>query len=295
MFRRRPMSVLVAIALLAILTPAPTVAEPVQDKIPVARAHRGVGLRYRRIEAPLFCRLGPGNVRQGKLNDCNLAGSMAAVAHARPDHIRQMVVPASPLGWLRVAFGGKAARQDRRRRLADNEVMVTPDVPFSHLNKPGYARDYEGRSSWPAVLEKAYAKKFGEGKGYEALNHGGPIALVFDRLVGGNSKVEEFFRDAHGDDRYQKQIFEEIAEAAEAQKPMAVLAPRAGDQYAAGRNVVPWHVYAVLGASSTQAGIQQVDLYNPHANPTKTRGRFFSMPIHEFLASFVELVIAQPE
>ena len=275
------------------LVPLPVSAQRVEPRVAVAARHRNVNINFKAMKKPLFHGVGAADIRQGELNNCTLVGSMAAVAHSRPDVIKRMIVPSERLGWLNVAFGGKAARRNLPKNdLASGTVSINNEVAFAY-GEPLYAFDASAQSSWVSMVEKAYAKLYGGAKGYEALDHGGLAETALSRLTGGNVSVIRLFPEAAKSRENQQSLWKEITHALDNRLPTTLLSPARGEQLPGGLGIFPWHTYALVGAK-THSGAAWVELYNPHCSSILDRGKFFKMPLEEFAASFEEMFVANP-
>lgn len=118
---------------------------------------------------------------QGALGDCYFIASMAAVANASPQTIKDAIKYNPQKETYTVRFyeeqwGGQA-----------KPVYIEVDayLPTSQgsRNDPAYAGDAGGKL-WPAIMEKAYAKWKG---GYEAMGNGGYGAQAMAELTGARS------------------------------------------------------------------------------------------------------------
>lgn len=279
---------------LFLVLPVVASAEPVESRVALTRRHKQATVRYRPLTLPLLDRVRVDGVSQGNLNDCTLIASMAAIAHSRPELIKHMIRPSERLGWIDVAFGGKAARRDLKRGKASEQIVSVRNDAVYQNDQPLYAFDPEKGSSWGSLIEKAYAKYWGGAKGYEALDHGGLVETAMECLAGGSVRTIEVFPEAANDPKNQQGIWREVNRALECHLPTALLSPERGQQQPGGRNVHAWHTYALVGAK-TRGEEPWVQLYNPHANKISPRGKFFEMPLQEFVASFQQMFVSQPE
>jgi hypothetical protein len=142
------------------------------------------------------------DVRQGATGDCYFLSSLAAVAQTHPDLI-QKAIKANPDGTFTVTFHepagfdflrrggavGNAAEGVIERTLekvgmkpADKTVSVTVDGTLPMENgRTVYAHPDTLGETWPAVMEKAYAKLWG---GYGAIGNGGDGGAALLALTG---------------------------------------------------------------------------------------------------------------
>jgi hypothetical protein len=119
---------------------------------------------------------------QGALGDCYFIASMAAVANASPNTIKDAIKYNKGDGTYTVRFfeesyGGQG-----------KPVYITVDAFLptvaGNRNDPAYAGEPGGKL-WPAIMEKAYAKWKG---GYDAIGGGGYGAQAMAELTGARSQ-----------------------------------------------------------------------------------------------------------
>jgi hypothetical protein len=119
---------------------------------------------------------------QGALGDCYFIASMAAVANASPNTIKDAIKYNKADGTYTVRFfeesyGGSA-----------KPVYITVDafLPTVAGNRadPAYAGEPGGKL-WPAIMEKAYAKWKG---GYDAIGQGGYGSQAMAEITGARSQ-----------------------------------------------------------------------------------------------------------
>lgn len=151
-----------------------------------AKGHRGWiserGLwraNYHKVDGVLFARgpkdrdeISPNDVVQGSLGTCYLLSTLAAIAFANPDHIRQSIRDHGDSVSVRFYEHDKATDSHTR------EVWVRVSLEFQANARGGFLlthsrqRDAAGKVElWPAVIEKAYAAWKG---GYDAIDYGNP-------------------------------------------------------------------------------------------------------------------------
>ncbi len=118
---------------------------------------------------------------QGALGDCYFIASMAAVANASPQSIKDAIKynPAKETYTVRFfeeSYGGAA-------KPVYIEVDAYLPTVQGNRNDPAYAGEPGGKL-WPAIMEKAYAKWKG---GYEAMGNGGYGAQSMAEITGARS------------------------------------------------------------------------------------------------------------
>ncbi|GDX81486.1 hypothetical protein LBMAG42_32970 [Deltaproteobacteria bacterium] len=118
---------------------------------------------------------------QGALGDCYFIASMAAVANASPQSIKEAIKYNKDKETYTVRFyeeqyGGQA-------KAVYIEVDAYLPTVQGNRNDPAYAGEPGGKL-WPAIMEKAYAKWKG---GYEAMGNGGYGAKAMGEITGSKS------------------------------------------------------------------------------------------------------------
>ena len=118
---------------------------------------------------------------QGFAGDCFLIASMAAVANASPQAIKDMVKYDKSKGTYTVRF----YEEQGRDKYTPVYIEVDAWLPTSKDNKkdPSYAGD-EGGPMWSAIVEKAYAKWKG---GYNVIGEGGTGEQAMAEITGARS------------------------------------------------------------------------------------------------------------
>lgn len=143
---------------------------------------------YHKVDGVLFARgpkdrdeVSPNDVVQGSLGTCYLLSTLAAIAFAHPDHIRQSIRDHGDSASVRFYERDKVTGAHTR------EVWVRVSLDFQANKRGGFLlthsrqRDADGKFElWPAVFEKAYAAWKG---GYDAIDYGNP-GLAMRELLG---------------------------------------------------------------------------------------------------------------
>jgi hypothetical protein len=244
--------------------------------VPVRGAHRWF-TAYRQLSGPLFAGSGPSpyDVRQGEVGSCWLLAAMAASARQQPGLVRAMFEPRGERAYL-VNFhdGGRIV-----------SAVVDTSVPFRWFaGEPLYA-DAPG-AMWPSLLEKAYAKAFAPGEGYEGIGGDHP-RLALARLTGW--PVRDYDIDGDLSRPGIEQEWDHLLAAFEAGAPIV-----AGSRIAQLRaDVLPMHAYAVTAMERDASGTAFVRLYDPeglNAYPN----RELRLTLDELATSFYYASIAQP-
>ncbi|MBI3180560.1 MAG: hypothetical protein HYZ28_00200 [Myxococcales bacterium] len=224
------------------------------------------------------------DVRQGAIGNCYFPAALAAVAHAHPEKIREMIKDNGD-GTYTVAFhesnmwGGAGLK---------HEVTVDGDLFARSWGGPVYGGSLGGSTEpdkmelWFPIIEKAYAEwKGGTDRGYDAIGHGGVAGQVMSEVMGRPYNYHSV-NDATAD-----RVFERITRGMENQQPMA--AGTYGKDEAArytNSGVYANHAYSVLGTEVTD-GKRYVLLRNPWGqsepgNDGRNDG-FFKLELSEFV------------
>lgn len=122
---------------------------------------------------------------QGSLGNCYLIGSLAAVANASPQIIKDMVKYNADKGTYTVRF------YEEKSYGKSTPVYIEVDsyLPTSSTDRsdPSYGGD-AGGPLWSAIVEKAYAKWKG---GYDAIGDGGVGSETMEEITGGRSASKD--------------------------------------------------------------------------------------------------------
>jgi uncharacterized protein YukE len=152
----------------------------------------GLGARYALFEGVLFATgegdtdaVDPDDVSQGRVGDCYLLASLAAIASQEPDLIREIVQDNGDGTYTVTLYERESLFTST---LVPTEVQVTSELPLRR-GRPVFARagDVVGEQPelWPALVEKAYARTHG---GYNGIQ-GGWAHLAMEELTGVESQV----------------------------------------------------------------------------------------------------------
>jgi hypothetical protein len=112
-------------------------------------------------------------VRQGSIGDCYLISAMISLAKEDPGIIQDLITE-NPNGTYTVNFADGTTE------------VVTPDLVYTADGNPAFARSSGSDAVWPAVIEKAYAQKFG-GWGDDPGITGGQSSVAIEALTGRDS------------------------------------------------------------------------------------------------------------
>jgi hypothetical protein len=121
---------------------------------------------------------------QGALGDCYFIASMAAVANASPQTIKDAIKYNPEKETYTVRF----YEEDWSGKKKPVYIEVDSYLPTVAGNRadPAYAGD-PGQNLWPAIMEKAYAKWKG---GYQAMGNGGYGAQAMAEITGASSQEQ---------------------------------------------------------------------------------------------------------
>lgn len=123
---------------------------------------------------------------QGAIGDCYLIASMAAIANASPQTIKDMVKYNKEKGTYTVRFYEESGWGGSMKPVY---IEVDGYVPTKASNRadPVYAGDETG-AKWPAIIEKAYAKWKG---GYDKIGDGGWGSQTMAEMTGNKSQSKK--------------------------------------------------------------------------------------------------------
>ncbi|MCK6546650.1 C2 family cysteine protease [Myxococcota bacterium] len=208
-----------------------------------------------RFVGPLYVgEISPGDVRQGAIGNCYFPAALAAIAHFRPEAIRDAIKKNDDGSYTVRFFQGYG----RGRPV---EIKIDADLYVRAWGGPLYGAAPEKATReqmelWFPLIEKAYAQWKG---GYEAIGNGGISGKVMSELLGADYDYD------HVDEGNAERIFRQIKQNAEAKRPMAA-GTHGKDQAARYVNsgVYANHAYSVFGAVE-EGGKKYVLLRNPWA------------------------------
>jgi hypothetical protein len=235
------------------------------------------------LEGPLF---GPGGPKatdggQGQSGDCWLIGNLVARVRQNPESIADMV---------RENLDGTFTVTWRKAcRTCDAwETTVNRNVPFyRQTNMPVNARGTNG--IWMPIIEKAAAKEFGGGKGYEGLEGDFTGENAANLEVANRLTLSSGF--AVGQGYLAPDGFSALKDAVNRGDSMVVSTPTDNwfELSKAGRGLYESHRYAITGLSEEE-GAPTITLFNPHnragADILGRYGSEFTMPYETFAKAF---------
>jgi hypothetical protein len=231
------------------------------------------------FSGPLFVDgVAPEDVRQHGAGDCYLLASLAAVAKARPDAIRDMVHDNGDGTYgVRLFRNGEHESPDTVE--VDGRLYADPTTGEPLYAESGDAPDAPDRMEmWVAVVEKAYAQIH---QGYEHIGSGGEPAAALAELLG--VRTTEVPLDQIGADA--------TFELVRSRPGDPMVAATGKDVNYDGTGILSPHAYTVLGAKETPAG-RFVTLRNPwsHGVPAgeghAPDDGVFDMPLADFVRLF---------
>jgi hypothetical protein len=115
---------------------------------------------YEKIEAS--------DIQQGVLGDCYFLSATAAIAEENPNYIERMfLLDKKDEGWYGVRWNVNGVPTD---------TWVNNELPSNKKEKPVFSA-CKGSESWVAILEKAYAKRYGA---YHKIDGGMPGDVLVD-------------------------------------------------------------------------------------------------------------------
>lgn len=216
--------------------------------------------------------------KQGQIGNCYVPAALAAVAHADPAAIEDLIRPNGD-GTFTVRFFDA-------QTLSPVEVVVDREL-YGWSGRPRYGtstnRDEHGHAeTWVSLVEKAYAAWRGS---YEVVAQGGSVGRLQSELLG-RPNVEHWLNTGVSPEA----VFATIQQGTAGRRAMA--AGTFGTVEAArysNTGVYANHAYSVLGAKE-EGGTQVVTLRNPWASG-EPRGDgvddgVFDLPLTEFMRLF---------
>ncbi|MEW5847634.1 MAG: C2 family cysteine protease [Myxococcota bacterium] len=247
------------------LTVASGNAGALADPAPLARDSHA---RVERFQGPLFQdAITVDDVKQGQIGNCYVPAACAAVAHAEPDAIRDLIRDNGDGSYTVTLHPvGQGA----------TEIVVDADLYASG----GRAR-YGTGQLWFSLVEKAFAVFRGS---YEVVGQGGSVGQMMSELVG-RPNTEHWLRDANAD-----QVFTAIQKGSAEKRAMA--AGTYGTQESArytNTGVYANHAYSVLDALE-ENGQRYVVLRNPWGSGEPAgdgnQDGIFRLPLEKFLGLY---------
>ena len=183
------------------------------------------------------------------VGDCYLMAAMSSVAHMTPAAIDKL---------FKKLPGGKYQVTLFSPRGVPQKIVIDGDLPRNGWYGYYYGRAHDPKELWPALLEKAFAKRAG---GYPKIDGG--LSSEAMTAITGKRSVDTLTR---GNRITEEQMFAKIDAAVKAKKP--ITASTYGEASAhkyEGRNIFADHTYAILG-SVREGGKDYVKMRNPWGN-----------------------------
>lgn len=233
------------------------------------------------IQGPLF--VGDPSavdVAQGQIGNCYVPAACAAVAHADPDSIRDLIRPNED-GSFTVTLhpAGRGALQVR----VDADVYGNPGSP--RYGK-GLASNGGEAPTWFPLVEKAWATHLGS---YEKVGQGGSVGQMMADITGRPNK-EHWLKDADPDATWQSLL----AGQAEGRAMASGTYGTAEAARYSGTGVYANHAYSVLGGVE-ENGQRLVILRNPwgtgEAGSDGKNDGIFKLPLDKFIRLYQVLNI----
>lgn len=227
-------------------------------------------------------------MKQGYLGDCYFLAALVAIAHDHKDIIRNMFTNGDLLKGDHPVYTTEWMINGRK-----SIVATTDELPADPASDEVYFASGKKGAFWPAILEKAWAKIFGDYKTTE----GGYVVEVFKAITQAPVQVvtHDMILAGHAS---KHGYWQQLLEWSQNKFPM-------GTSTSGGKNsigVVSGHAFAVLEAFQQEGEHpQRLKIYNPHGkdgyngvlpNEDKGDGMFF-VTFNEFLANFEKGVVAQ--
>ncbi|MFZ5468367.1 MAG: C2 family cysteine protease [Myxococcota bacterium] len=214
--------------------------------------------RYKltRFTGPLFKdNPSSADVRQGAIGDCYFPAAMAAVAHMKPEVIRELIKDNGD-GTYTVTFKPHSFYGPSE----PVEIKVDGDLYARSWGGPVYGSSLGGSTDadkmelWFPLVEKAYAQMKG---GYEAIGNGGMSGSVMATVLGEDYRYESI--GPHN----KESLWERIKAAEQSRYPMTAgtYGKDEAERYT-NTGVYANHAYSVLGVEE-ENGVKYVKLRNP--------------------------------
>lgn len=216
---------------------------------------------------------------QRYLADCYLIAAMASVARTRPELIEQAFAR-RPDGSYDVTI-----YEQKGRALVPVKVHVDADLAYNDWNRLSYASGRDEKELWPALLEKAFAKRAG---GYAKIEAGVP-GDAMSWLTGKPSTMLDLRAAGVKPD----QVWAELSQAVKERRPATASTFMASsDAKYTNTGLYSDHAYTVWGVE-TSGGKRYVELRNPWgesepANNGRDDG-VFKLELSEFIKMFANV------
>lgn len=233
---------------------------------------------FARAEGDLFVD-GPSGTdpKQGQLGNCYVPAGLAAVAHADPKAIEELIRPNGD--------GSYTVRFFDAQTLEAQEVVVDRELPGGP-DRPRYGtstqRDANGRTeTWVSLVEKAYATWKG---GYDVVARGGSVGAMQTNVLG-RPNTEHWLSGAA-----VEQVFATLQRGRANGRAMAAgtYGTNESSRYT-GTGLYANHAYSVLEAREVD-GRKLVTVRNPWATGEPGRDGVdhgvFELPVEEFVRLF---------
>jgi hypothetical protein len=240
------------------------------------------------VSAQLFTNGGPHytDVDQGRLNDCWLMASLAALAYKDPEVLEEMIDPVGD-GTFNVTFQQSSIDPDTAETVyRPVTINVKPDfyVDAGDGKTPLYADPAGGGKTpalWTSLIEKAYAQWKG---GYDGLQ-GGVAADAMEAITGEDANTIAFDGSTDLD-----QLYTTIRGAIWNGSPVVAATADTTDG-----SVVQEHGYMVIDAWD-QDGKKYVGLYNPYGQDGQAKGipQYVTLPLDQFRKNMNGVTIGEP-
>lgn len=198
----------------------------------------------------------PTDVKQGAIGDCYFPAALAAIAHSKPDAIKDMIKDNGDgtytVRFFERSYGSRAPRPV--------EIEVDGDLYSRSWGGPVYGTSLGGSTDkdkmelWFPLVEKAYAQWKGS---YERIGNGGVSGQVMQEVIGARYNYRSL-SSGNAD-----QVYKELADAAQKGRP-ATAGTHGKDRSDLYTNtgVYANHAYSVYGVLE-EGGTRYVQLRNP--------------------------------
>lgn len=218
------------------------------------------------------------DVQQGQVGDCYFVASLASIAEANPDVIRNAITDNGD-GTYTVRFGTPNS--------PNNIVTVDDDFLQDRNGNLIYGSSTQQGELWVAIMEKAYTTSFGNNS-YQNIN-GGFSAVAMHQILGSGAQV-------YPTNLGRRNVRQVIENALEQNRPIVAATGRS-NQRLTDRGLAGPHAYSVLGIERRGFNTSVI-LRNPWGQgewngrrSDNTDDGTFRMPLNAFVDYFQRVSI----
>jgi hypothetical protein len=192
-------------------------------------------------------------MKQGELGDCYFLAALVAIAHNHKDIIRNMFRDGSLLTGDNPVYTTEWMINGRKSMVATNDKVPTN----ADTDEPWFAKGKK-QAWWPTILEKAWAKIFGDYKTTES----GKISEAFKAITQAPVEVvsHDTILERHGS---QDEHWQKLLQWSQKKFPMGTSVSSRGNSI----GIANGHAYALLEAYEHGGKhSRRLKIYNPHGS-----------------------------